>query len=116
MIVLVCGGREYKNRVRLTQVLDELHKKTPITLLRHGACPRGADMLAVLWAWGRGVKLDPYPADWDQGLKAGRLRNSEMLNAHPRVELCVAFPGNEGTKDMVEKCKAASVVVLQIED
>ena len=47
--VLVCGGREFRNRSFLFDVLDKFHAATPFDLLIHGGA-RGADRLAGDWA------------------------------------------------------------------
>lgn len=65
MVVLVCGGRDFKDADFVFASLDEIHKKTPITRLVHGDA-RGADKLAHAWARMRKVQKQPYPADWDR--------------------------------------------------
>lgn len=106
MRVLVCGGRDYKNKTHLFNVLDAVHQEQPITLIIEGECPRGgADQLAALWASSRKVELLPMPADWGRyGPAAGPIRNTQML-IEGRPELVVFFPGGNGTKDMVEKAR-----------
>ena len=50
--VIVCGGRTYGNRWRLTDELNAIHAATPITALIHGNA-HGADALADEWAAGK---------------------------------------------------------------
>jgi hypothetical protein len=60
--VIVCGGRAFADSALLYEKLDDLHRRRPITRLVHGACPRGADRFAKLWARSRGVREEPYEA------------------------------------------------------
>jgi hypothetical protein len=114
MRILVCGGRQYTDAVRLVQVLDALHKKTPVAVVIHGDA-YGADRLADLWASVNDVPVQPYPADWDRyGNAAGPIRNRQML-VDGRPDLVVAFPGKHGTDHMVSIAKKAGVEVQVVE-
>lgn len=111
MKVLVCGGRDYKNKTHLWHVLDQIHGGgQPITLIIEGES-RGADQLAALWAASRGVPIKPFPADWGRyGNGAGPIRNTQML-IEGQPDLVVSFPGRDGTADMVRKAKKHKVPV-----
>lgn len=109
MRVLVCGGREYNKREHLYAVLDTVG----ITTLIHGAAP-GADTLADDWAKARGIPRLPYEADWKRlGKRAGPVRNLLMLQ-EGRPELVVAFPGGDGTANMVSVAAKAGVPVHMV--
>lgn len=112
MRLLITGGRDFDDRERLTTFLNDLHRKTPIEVLIHGAA-RGADRLAASWAFKRRVRCQAYPADWDRGRGAGIIRNAEMLT-EGRPDLVVAFPGGRGTADMVRRARAAGVPVIEL--
>lgn len=118
MRVLVCGGRNYYNKLSVKRTLDELHAKQPITCIIQGAAT-GADFLAKHWAvayGGPGMKVEEYKADWaGQGRSAGPKRNVMMLNAS-RPDLVVAFPGGKGTAHMVRKAKAAGLTVIEVKE
>jgi predicted Rossmann-fold nucleotide-binding protein len=59
----------------------------------------------------RGISEESHPANWNAwGRAAGPRRNQEMLMRKPN--LVVAFPGGEGTADMVQKAIAAGVKVV----
>ncbi len=106
MIVLVTGGREYKNRDFVFTSLDSLHAHVTITNLVHGAA-RGADTFAGDWALARGVPCQAYPVEAQDGPwpGAGHARNRRMyLDARPA--LVIAFPGGRGTNGMVEFVKS----------
>jgi cephalosporin hydroxylase len=111
--VLVCGGRAYKDRVKVYEVLDMAHAANPIGLLLHGGA-RGADALADEWQKSRAVRTRRYNADWlGQGRAAGVIRNQLML-VDGKPDLVIAFPGGRGTADMIRRAKAAGVPVAEI--
>lgn len=114
MKVLVCGGRKYRDEDFLFRVLDQIHNDgTVITTIIEGEAP-GADLLAAKWASRRSVHIEPYPALWNRhGLSAGPIRNRQML-IEGKPDLVVAFPGGEGTKNMVTQAKAAKVKVIEV--
>lgn len=113
MRVLVTGGREYSDKLRVWEILDGVHLETPISLLIHGQAT-GADRLAGDWAAEHGVRVSASPADWKKyGRAAGPIRNREMLDENPN--LVVAFPGGKGTANMVKVARAAGLHVVIIE-
>lgn len=106
--VLVCGGRWYAGRAALFNVLDRAHADQPISLIIHGAAS-GADSLAGEWAAARGVRVESYPAAWNvHGRRAGPIRNGRMLRKG-KPDIVFAFPGGDGTADMIDKAKRAGV-------
>lgn len=143
MKILVCGGREYLDKDRLEIVLNQLDgvkelveggaggyrlKSTPSKIFRDAIGYDmhkdesdkeyfGADTLAKVWADKKGgsIIVHTHPADWKKlGPKAGPIRNQEMLEKHPDLKLVVAFPGGNGTADMIKRAKAAGVAVWEI--
>lgn len=110
MKVLVCGGRDFADRMMLYEHLDVMHSNHAITLIIHGDA-RGADTLAKEWAVSRGVKHRAFPAKWaEHGKAAGPIRNAQML-AEGQPDKVVAFPGGSGTANMVEQSRRAGVRV-----
>lgn len=110
MRLLVCGGRDFSDTALLERILDDIHSKTPVTCLVHGAA-RGADTLAAQWAASRGVPALAFQADWERdGRAAGPLRNARMLE-EGRPDSVVAFPGGRGTADMVARSRRAGLPV-----
>lgn len=110
-IVLVCGGRHYRDYDRVCEVLDSLIPE-PTKIVTGGAT--GADLLAEVWAYYRHVSHEKYPADWrTHGYAAGPIRNAEMLSKE-QPHIVVAFPGGAGTADMVRKAKKAGIEVLEV--
>lgn len=107
--IIVCGGRDYRNREHLFAWLDKFHERYCIVHLIEGGA-KGADRLAWEWANSRGIKCSEYKADWETyGKAAGPRRNQAMLNQNPNF--VVAFTGGSGTADMINRAKAAGVKV-----
>lgn len=111
--VIVCGSRYATNPDPVNAALDQLHARSGITLLRHGAA-RGVDTLAAAWAARNNVPTRAYPADWDtHGRAAGPLRNTEM--ARDGADLLLAFPGGKGTANMVATARRHDIAVLEVQ-
>jgi hypothetical protein len=107
--VIVCGGRDYRDKARVHAALEAAHAKAPIGVLVHGGAS-GADLIAMYWAKGRGILREEHPALWDDhGHGAGPLRNQAMADAG--ADGCIAFPGGRGTADMVQRAQAAGIPV-----
>ncbi len=108
MKVLVTGGREYKNYHILSMALDKIN---PTFIISGGA--KGADSLAERWAKENGVHIAIVPALWDfYKLSAGVLRNKAMLELSP--DLCLAFPGGKGTRNMVGLCTEVDIKIQMV--
>lgn len=115
MRVLVCGGRDYADAVKLAEVLSKMHSELSFSLVIHGAY-RGADRLADDWAENMGIDRLPFRAEWTKyGRGAGPRRNQKMLD-EGRPDMVIAFPGDTGTADMVRRAKSAGVPVKVIDD
>lgn len=75
----------------------------------------GADSIAIDWAIANWCTFDEYKADWDRyGYKAGPIRNQQMLD-EGKPDIVMAFPGGNGTNDMVSKARMANVRVVVVE-
>jgi len=113
MRVLVCGGRDYHDHVRVSAVLDKLHAEAGIATIIEGGA-HGADHCAASWADDRGVSRQTYEADWENhGNFAGPMRNKRMLD-EGKPDLVIAFPGGKGTEDMKRKARKAGIQVIEI--
>ena len=113
MRILVCGGRKYNNDWawnHVISVLSEIHHATPISAIIQGDAS-GADFLAKCWAGMYRVKCITVPALWEEhGKSAGPIRNKRMLTEF-KPDLVIAFPGGQGTADMVRQAKEHGVKV-----
>ena len=129
LTVLVCGGRDYKD---YDQVCNELwyivHQnglladeadnpegfRLNLRIVNGGA--RGADTLATNFAVANFCEFKEYKADWDKYKKAaGFIRNQQMLDEED-VDLVIAFPGGNGTADMVRRAKKAGIPVVEVDN
>ncbi|WP_262027594.1 DUF2493 domain-containing protein [Microvirga sp. Mcv34] len=114
MKAIVCGGRRYRDRARLYQVLDAAVERLGLSFIIQGVSD-GADLLAFDWAQERGIRCGSFPADWEtHGRKAGPIRNQEMID-EGKPDAVIAFPGGKGTKDMIERGRAAGIRVILID-
>lgn len=113
---LVCGGRD-ANASLLRYVADVLDRiiileGRPASIC-HGDA-KGFDSLAKTWANERRITAVPFKADWrkhDKG--AGPIRNKQMLEQF-QPDLVLAFPGGNGTENMISQAKKAGIKVLRI--
>lgn len=113
MRILICGGRDYDDTEKMYAFLDEINKSLQIDTIIEGDA-RGADRIAGYWA--RKNKIDnlKFPADWDtHGKAAGFIRNKQMLE-EGNPDLVIAFPGGNGTKNMIKIAREAGVKVIEV--
>ena len=115
MKVLVCGGRDYADRAKIHDELEILNAfNMSLCVISGGAT--GADALAEEWAREQikkhsGVSFRGFKADWNKhGKAAGPIRNQAMLDKG-QPDLVLAFPGGNGTADMIRRAEAANVPV-----
>jgi hypothetical protein len=68
-----------------------------------------------VWCERTGTPQQPFPAEWEKyGDAAGFLRNQQMVD-EAGIQLLIAFPGGDGTRDMMNRCLFARIPVKQIE-
>lgn len=108
----MCGGRDYQDAERVDAILSRLHAERTIVCIIEGGA-RGADTLARQWARANGIQVRTFRAQWrksDGSLdrSAGPRRNAEMLKLG-LPDAVVAFPGGDGTADMVKQARAAGL-------
>lgn len=113
--ILVCGGRDFIDYGlidrELCEILD-IGSGTPHIIIQGGA--KGADFLAKVFAHEYQLECVEYPANWKAyGKRAGHIRNAQMLE-EGKPDLVIAFPGGNGTEDMVNKATNAGVRVIEI--
>lgn len=110
MIIVITGGRDWKDKAFVWRHMDEQRVKLGITVVVNGRAPTGVDQFVHEWCKARGVPERPYPADWDtHGDAAGTLRNQQMIDEEPEIEHALIFPGGNGTMDMARKCRIAEI-------
>lgn len=110
MRVLVCGGRNFTDKVLLETVLDELKNANQVDCIIEGNA-RGADRLAGYWARKNKIDNIKFPARWDlYGNAAGPIRNQLMID-EGKPDYVIAFKGNKGTQDMIDRVLKANISV-----
>lgn len=115
-MVLICGGRELDHHAVAAWLED--NREGPYlrdaTIILHGKA-RGADRGAGLFAKRRGITCLAYPAKWKKfGKAAGPIRNQQMLD-EGKPDRVIAFPGGDGTADMVARALDADIPVHHVE-
>ena len=118
-IVIVTGGRNYARQSRVNEILDAAIVRLDMKLLVQGGA-KGLDTLAWKWAASREFPNRSFPADWDKhGRNAGPIRNIEMAEfalAHPDpVKICIAFPGGNGTADMIFAAWSRGFRIIEVD-
>lgn len=114
--ILVTGSRTWDDILRITNELrDEVLAARMCgahPVIVHGACPRGADMIAARWARGYDVTQEPHPADWNRyGKVAGFRRNAEMVALGADVCLAWIKDGSRGATHCAEAAAKAGIPV-----
>lgn len=110
---LVCGGRKYKDKSSLFEVLDALYEEKRFNAIVQGGA-RGADAIAKNWAEVRGVHCKTVEAEWNRfGRSAGRIRNVQMLHEFDPV-IVVAAPGGAGTAHMCREARKAHKQIVEV--
>lgn len=132
LALCICGSRTLTaKRVppeRLGALVDKVvHLMTVGGIMPYVAevvsgCARGADRLGEEWAKANGVRIEPYPAEWEvyRG-NAGLLRNSRMVEHLLRryrdrwdvAVLALRAGWTPGTQDMIRKARDAGIPVVQ---
>lgn len=108
---IVCGGRDFNNYEAVADALSMVAKVYNITTIVQGGA-RGADLLARKWAVDKGIPFEQYDAEWDKyGKTAGLIRNQQMLD-ESGATIVVAFPGGNGTYDMVTRARRTEGVTI----
>ena len=111
--LLVSGGRDFNNyqllKEKLNYYLSNKNKEDIIILSGHA---KGTDTLAEYYASETGIKLEIFPANWDEyGKSAGFIRNAEMIN---KADALIAFwdGKSKGTKHAIDLAKKKNIRVV----
>lgn len=113
-IVVITGSRYMSFSMQLHgRALQARLEEVEATQVMHGAC-EGADELADQVARLMRIPCTRVPADWKtHGKAAGPIRNRWMAE---RCQQVLAFPGGDGTTDMVGAAVVRSVRVMFLDD
>lgn len=99
--LVVAGSRDFDDYTLLSAELDKLLAgKTNITIVSGTA--RGADRLGERYAAEHNLRIERFPAEWEEYHKgAGPIRNMKMVQS---ADVVIVFWDNEssGTKNIIE--------------
>lgn len=108
MKIIVTGGRDYSDALKVHSTLDHFNPSTVI----HGDCS-GADTLASDWAIKNNKIEISYPYPSGMGKAGGPIRNRQMCEDHPDAML-LAFPGGKGTASCIREAKKLGMKVYEV--
>lgn len=131
--LLTTGSRRHPRPDLVKRVFDITYTRFAPYILVHGNCPspkwvfdpvleipkiipESVDMVAEKWANLHGIQTEPHSADWNQfGLRAGPMRNQEMINLG--AEVVFAFPAGKsiGTRGCIKMAQKANIPVWVFE-
>jgi hypothetical protein len=115
--IIVCGGRLYNDRYSLYKTLDWFrfnHFDNKFFIIQGGA--KGADTLAKDWAFSIPVPVMQFDAPWTTiGNSAGAVRNKWMLD-YGDPDIVIAFPGGDGTNNMIEAGRNHHIPVFEMRE
>ena len=112
--ILICGGRNYNDKEKFDAVMEMVRPwLAPLFCIIQGGA-RGADRLAMGWAFFEGCPMIEMRANWDKYEKsAGTVRNRWMLE-YAMPDLVIAFPGGTGTANMIKQARSAGIDVFEV--
>lgn len=103
--ILICGGRNFKDYALFTSSMLYIKQFFEKDFVVIQGMAQGADRMAMMWAFNQGIPLINMPANWTYySHGAGPVRNGWMLR-FGLPDLVIAFPGGEGTADMVKQAR-----------
>lgn len=118
--IVVTGGRDYNDVPRIWAILACVSEKYGPLHIIDGASDDvtgpyvGADYWANQWANAMDYATTRCHAEWKKhGRAAGPIRNQTMIDEH-RPDIVVAFPGGNGTEDMVRRAHKANIKVIEV--
>ncbi|AFU86633.1 GTP-binding domain [Caulobacter phage CcrRogue] len=118
-VAVVCGGRVGVVEIAPTLVLSALVSalRWPRDMIWVDGDAVGYDRLCRAWAAKWGFATEVYkvdPALDGEGDDAPKRRNTRMRETS-QPDVCVAFPGGPGTRDMWMQCLNAGIRVYSVE-
>ncbi|MCW6598799.1 SLOG family protein [Yersinia ruckeri] len=109
--LLVSGGRKYKNKTQVWNVLGEIHRTIGISEIIEGGA-LGLDTHCAVYGYTKCIPVRTEEADWERYKRsAGSIRNQVMLDKY-QPDALLAFSGNNGTSDMVRRAAKHGIPIL----
>jgi hypothetical protein len=130
MKVIVAGSRHIQDYQLVSQVISNTINKYDIKVTEIvSGCANGPDTLGEQWAIENGIKVEAFPAEWDDitvpnalirtnkwdkeyNARAGFQRNERMAE-YGDVLIAIWDGKSNGTKDMIERAKEHGLFVLE---
>ncbi len=112
-VLLVCGGRHWRNRHLTFKVLDRARTGFNVRLVVSGGRP-GADKLTSDWADARNIPKLVLTANREKLARSTGPHLHQRMLDDGRPDMVIAFPGGRGTADMVQRCKERGLLVWQL--
>lgn len=116
MIVIVCGGRDFRPTPGHEAALVALFKLLDPAVVIHGMA-RGADSWAAGIASRLGIRVKGFPYLSQHGKAGGHMRNRQMAefaSAYRGRAVCVALPGGSGTASMVRYAAGHKLGIIDL--
>ncbi|KKL16418.1 hypothetical protein LCGC14_2495760 [marine sediment metagenome] len=128
MKVIIAGSRQIMNYQLVSAVISNTLSKYNIQITEIvSGCAGGVDTLGEQWALEHGVKVEPFPALWDDitvpnalirtnkfgkqyNARAGFQRNEKMAQ-YGDVLIAVWDGESRGTRDMIKAAKSKNLAV-----
>jgi len=108
--ILLSGARDQRDDTQLTRVLSRWRARCPDGVLVHGDCATGIDRMGhALWHERWGLPVEPHPANWSLGRKAGPRRNQHMVDLGADVALIFPLPTSRGSIGCGRMAEAAGI-------
>src|SRR6185437_1669898 len=102
--VIVCGGRDFNDKVMLSRVLWYVHERRGLAEIIHGG-QRGVEQMANRWAFEMGIQRTEVRAEWSKygDPRALLTRNKQMFDLGPHG--VIAFPGDVHSRTIVQSAR-----------
>lgn len=114
--VLICGGRDFSDLDLFNKIMQQVQPWLAKDFCIINGFARGADKIAHNWAFNNGIPSLCVPANWDYyGTRAGSIRNEWMLT-YCDPDLVIAFPGENGTKNMIRLAKGRRLDIYEVKN
>lgn len=122
--VLITGSRGWDDEEQISAALTQIlldHAEQGVVVV-NGMCPQGADWLCFKWVQAlrrsgvTSVSTEEHPADWKTlGLKAGIVRNDDMLATSPDEVLAFIKNRSRGASYTARRAEELSIPVTRYE-
>lgn len=132
MKLLVAGGRNKYLSNEGYLYLNRLHEQYNFDEIVNGAA-RGIDRCAREWALKHNIAVKSFPALWDRidlsdsvvktnkygkkyDARAGIRRNRAMAQYCSESDVCLIFPGGDGSANMKTEATSRGMIVIDLMD